>query len=104
MHFNWKRVRMFAVALCLEAIVYSLVVAFPTSGGWPVFVLPVLAPGVVVQFLTGGGMSMIDGVSPAWRSDSAFVLGFFLNTLIMYAFCLLARKVLSQVHPEFQKR
>ena len=35
--------------------------------------IPVLVPGSLLQFFVGGGMSMIDGLSPDWRTDLALV-------------------------------
>ena len=99
-----KRVRTVAAAFCFELAVYALAVVFPKDHGWSMLFIPVLVPGSLLQFFVGGGMSMIDGLSPDWRTDLALVLGFVLNTTVMYGLCVLASRVYKQLRPIFHAR
>lgn len=82
--------RILAAAPLLEAALYALVIMFPRAA-W--LFIPVLAPGFLLEFFIGGGMSMIDGVAPEWRADTAFALGFLLNTIILWGFCTVVTRI-----------
>ncbi len=101
---NIRRHLIAGVSACLiEAAVYAVTVAFPASKGI-VILVPLLLPGIVLQFFIGGGMSMVDGVAQEWRTDLAFALGFLLNAALMYGCCLLVAKMAKIVRPALQSR
>jgi hypothetical protein len=91
-----------AVAACLlEAVAYAVMVTSPKNGG-TVVVGILLLPGTVLSFFVGGGMSMVDGLTPGWRTDAAFAMGLLLNAALMYAFCLLLAKIARTVRDALQ--
>ena len=99
-----RRLFVATTAVLLQAALYALVLEVPGHRDWFVLLIPFMLPGIVLQFFLGGGMSMVDGVSPEWRADFAFAPGFLLNTVIMYCFCLLVRKLLREISPIFRTR
>lgn len=99
-----ERVRTAITAFCLELAVYALALLSTKGHAWSVLLVPVLAPGSLLQFLVGGGMSMVDGVSPEWRTNLALALGFILNATIMYGFCVVASRVWKEFRPIFHTR
>lgn len=98
-----KHLTMAAVAFLLEVAVYAITVMLPANKG-SVILIPLLLPGTILQFFVGGGMSMVDGLAPEWRTDLAFGLGFLLNTGLTYGCCLLVSKVAKIIRPELQFR
>jgi hypothetical protein len=92
MHPIRKHMIVVAVALLLEAGVYAITVTFPANKGI-VILVPLILPGTILQFFVGGGMSMLDGLAPEWRTNLALVFGFLLNTILMYGCCLLVLKM-----------
>jgi uncharacterized membrane protein YfcA len=82
-----------ALSACLAVIAaYSVVIICPTKNGISVLLGMLLLPGTTLGFFVGGGMSMVDGLTPAWRDDSAFALAFLVNAALMYGVCLLLAK------------
>jgi hypothetical protein len=91
-----------ALAACLlEAASYAVMFISPKNGG-TVVVGILLLPGTLLSFFVGGGMSMVDGVTPEWRTDAAFAFGLLLNTALMYAFCLRLAKIAKIVGEALQ--
>jgi len=89
------------VAFFLEVAMQAIMFTLPANKG-SVIVALLSMPGTILQFFVGGGMSMVDGLAPEWRTNLAFALGFLLNTFLTYACCLLVAKVAKTVRPELQ--
>ena len=98
-----KHLTMAAVAFLLEVAVYAITVMLPANKG-SVILIRLLLPGTILQFFVGGGMSMVDGLAPEWRTSLAFGLGFLLNTGLTYGCCVLVAKVAKIIRPELQSR
>ena len=98
-----KHIIVVVMALLPEAGVYAMTITFPSNKGFAMFA-PLLLPGTILQFFAGGGMSMVDGLTPEWRADLAFALGFLLNATLMYVCCLLVAKIMQIVRPALQSR
>lgn len=98
-----KHLIMAMVAFLLEVAAHAITFTLPANKG-SVILTPLLLPGTILQFFVGGGMSMVDGLAPEWRTDLAFALGFLLNTGLIYGCCLLVAKVAKIVRPELQSR
>jgi hypothetical protein len=97
--FSWAYMRWLTVAILVEVGLYGLAAGLPGIPDWFVVFTPALLPGVTLQFLVGGGMSMFDGVSPEWRIQLGFALGFSLNLVVMYLTCLFASKLYREICP-----
>lgn len=88
-------------AFVLEVAMQAIMFRLPANKGTVILAL-LLMPGTILQFFAGGGMSMVDGLAPEWRTHLAFALGFLLNTVLTYACCLLVAKVAETVRPELR--
>ncbi len=99
--FGAIRWRVAFCALCLEIVVCTFVVAPHLSREWFVPLIPFIAPGFIVLFLLGGGMSIVDGLVPDSKLALPMILGFLLNTVIMYVFCLVVSKCYKIARPQF---
>jgi hypothetical protein len=88
-----RKRKLILTVLLFELVIHGLLVVVPRNGSWVAPIIPFIFPGVVLAFIVGGGMSVVDGLSPDWRIGLGLVLGFLLNTTLMLGFCLLVNKI-----------
>ena len=93
------------VAACVELLLIAATSGMPHGEATHALEVPIfvfLAPGLMLSFLVGGGMSMVDGLTPAWRDNISALLGFVINLPLTYGAVLFVSKLYSAFRPHFR--